>query len=111
VVPQSVTGELVCCFAPLRIEDWEPDGLAPDGVRRGDEAVPAFLPRRILNTEWQRDVDVRRWGISWILRRFHPMFPLICRLLLSHMLSLSLGPRTERVEASRLLERCCCDGC
>ena len=46
VEPQSVAGELVCCFAPLRLEDWEPDGLAPDGVRRGDEAVPAFLPRR-----------------------------------------------------------------
>jgi len=38
------------------------------------------------------------------------MFPLICRLLLSHMLSLSLEPRTARVEAFRLLERCC-DGC
>jgi hypothetical protein len=29
VEPQSEAGELVCCFAPLRIEDWEADGLAP----------------------------------------------------------------------------------
>jgi hypothetical protein len=65
-------------------EDSEADVLAPEGflVVLSHKAVPAFLPRRILNAAFSGIVRsyVRRWGAHWVsLKRVSipciPRFP------------------------------------